>query len=378
MKITQVIALGVTVGIIAFLVGRWNAGSSLAEEMISARPNTVTTSRSSSKVIRETRVHRKQPSRSSIEPMTLDEARLLSSEQRMQLIANGGRVFGSRNQIAALTNIIGALTKDEMKQAADTLGEIQDRGNFQTQEVWDTLWKQWGRVDPVVCLAFFGSSAVSKSNADARNVMAGWLETDPDAALAWANEPKKSALEASAAALAITNAANGNLKQMENAIAALPAESPLVRRQCLRDYFDAAILSEENATPATIYESTPPAMRQDAWPVALNRMTLQDPKAAAKWFEQNLGSADWNSGATHQLVYELSNRDPVAAIQWVEELSGGLSANSSPGSQERLLGTAYNYWMQRDPEAARAWLRTQAADSPLSTRFNETPDGNGR
>lgn len=38
---------------------------------------------------------------------------------------------------------------------------------------------------------------------------------------------------------------------------------------------------------ASIYQSIPPVMRQAARPVALNRMTMQDPQAADKWFERN-------------------------------------------------------------------------------------------
>lgn len=96
----------------------------------------------------------------------------------MRRIANGARVHASRNQIAAPTNLIGALTKDEIKEPADTLGGIQD-------------------------------------------------------------------------------------------------------------YFDAANFSGENATPASTYGSLPPRMRQNAWPVALARMTLQEPNTAQTWLRKH-------------------------------------------------------------------------------------------
>lgn len=299
-------------------------------------------------------------SNSSFTGITPEEARKLTSEQRMHLLASGGLVFNSGNQTAFLTGVIAGLTKDEIQKAGDILGGIQDRGNFQAQEVWDAFWKQWGRVDPARCLKFFGPGAVSKSEADARNVMAGWLETDPDGALAWAQGVKESSLETAAAARAITNASGGNLKQMRADIAAIPEENTRTRQQCMQDYFDTALLSGADSTVSSIYGELPESLRESAWPVALKRMTMEDPKAAAAWFESNRNASSWSSVATADLADRLAAQDPAGTIHWLLSLPG---AETSGEQGYDPVRRALNRWLEKDPVAAKQWQDSQPAGS---------------
>src|SRR5690606_20328861 len=133
-----------------------------------------------------------------------ENAARLTPAERLELLTNGAWVGDYGNQAAMLCGLISVLTVDEIREAADILDRIQSQGNSQAPEVWQTLWQQWGRLDPEGCFKFFGSSAVARSPVDARNVMAGWLDTHAAAALSWAWEPGKSSLQAAAAALAIS------------------------------------------------------------------------------------------------------------------------------------------------------------------------------
>ncbi|WP_193213101.1 hypothetical protein [Luteolibacter marinus] len=208
---------------------------------------------------------------------TAEEARLLTSAERMDLIASGAQIYNSSNQIAFLTGVIGALTADEIPRALESLGGMQDRGNGITQQVWDSLWRQWGRVDPEGGLRRFGPGTSFTNHADARNMMEGWLETDAAAALAWAREPKQSPMQVSAAARAITSATYGDLERMRTDIAALPEEALDTREQCLKEYFDMALLSEEDRTIASICEDLPESLQEMGRREAQRRMAMVSP-----------------------------------------------------------------------------------------------------
>lgn len=103
-----------------------------------------------------------------------------------------------------LCGLVSVLTRDELLLASDILNEMQAQGNRQAPEVWNSLWRQWGRLDPETGMTFFNAGVSDKTATEARSLMTGWLEKDAAAAITWAWKPGKTTLEASAAALAIT------------------------------------------------------------------------------------------------------------------------------------------------------------------------------
>lgn len=221
------------------------------------------------------------------EAITPEDAMRLTSEQRMALLKNGATIYHGGNQTAVLTGLISALTKEEIQQAADYMGGIQDRGNYQTQEVWDALWQQWGRVDPAGCLQHFGTKAVSKSPADARNVMTGWLETDARAAIAWAKQPKESFLEKSAAALALATDVNGNPGKIAETVRALKSD-PGMANATLTDFYDLVSMADASQDAATIYSGLDPELKELAWGVTYNRLSMSGPEVAAAWLNEHI------------------------------------------------------------------------------------------
>ncbi|MES2920505.1 MAG: hypothetical protein V4819_03105 [Verrucomicrobiota bacterium] len=285
-------------------------------------------------------------------------AALLTSDERLELLANGALASDFGNQAAMLCGLISTLTKYEMAEAMSILGGIQDRGNHQSQEVWDSLWKQWGRVDPEGCLADFGENAVSKSPTDSRNVMLGWLEINADAALAWAQKPGKAPLEATAAALAISRNANGDLKQLESAILKLPADG-LTSKACLEDYFDLASLAGKDQTAATIYQQVPAALRPAAWSVAARRIGYGDSAAAKAWVSEHAADPGRNYDGITDLFNSLTHEDPAGTARWAAQLP-----YSAASDRVHPAFLPVRRWLQRDPAAADAWLKTQSPDAP--------------
>lgn len=354
MKPSTTLSLTVCAGAAAFLLGRWNAGAGAGRENGPAAMET----RAPSARTRASDASARSGSLAVCERVSPEKVALLSSVERMRLLADGALIYNSANQAAVLCGVISALTKEEIQEAMNILGGIQDRGNYQTQEVWDGLWKQWGRVDPMACLANFGVDAVSKSRADARNVMTGWLETDPAAALAWAKEPKHAPLEAAAAALAITSQAHGGLKQLESAILALPADG-LTANECLQDYFDLASLAGKAQSPETIYQQIPAALRPAAWSVTARRIGYGDSAVAKAWVSQHAADPGRDYDGISNLLHTLTYEDPAGTARWAAQLPYSAASDRSHPAARPVAK-----WMEQDPVAAAAWAKTQPPDAP--------------
>ena len=369
MKASVTAILAALVAIIGFLAGRMGAAKDKTNDPADTKASGGDTTVSS--LSGPTGGDRKPKPKAEVESrpitfvsdhaLTVEEARALTSEERMAMITRGGMSWNSGNQLALMSGVIAALTQDEIGPATEILGGIQDRGNFQTQEVWSALWTQWGRVNPTKALEFFAQENSGKSKSDARNMMTGWLETDPQEAFAWAKQPKSSNLEAMAAALAITWNANGDPKRMEASILSLPADSPeyeMTRAACLQDYYDLVSMSGQGQGAAETYDQLPAALRSTAWPVTLERMILQDPQAAAEWVTSHISDPGRDYGLTISLASQMASSDPVAAIAWATRLPG-----------EDPVHSAFGTWMQQDSEAALAWLRANAADAPWAKPY---------
>jgi hypothetical protein len=358
MKTTTTVALAACVGAASFLMGRWNAREEPGKNVDSSNAGPVS--------VRELP---RRPARDAGEvagPLTTavcggisaEKAVRLTPVERMALLVNGAMVYNSGNQTAVLCDLISTFSKEEIREAARLFSEVQERGNFQTREVWDSLWKQWGRVDPIGCLMDAGENAPAKSPGDMRNVMAGWLETDAAGALAWAKEPKQDSLHAAAAALAITQSANGDIKRLKSIIQALPSDG-LTRRECLQDYFDLASLAGEGQSVAAIYDQLDPSLREAAWPVAMQRLSYGDSQEAVSWLQNHAGDPGRDYGVVERLIDELAEKDPAATAKWVVQLPDPTAERlAHPGLIPVMR------WRQQDPAAAAAWLKTQPPNAP--------------
>ena len=281
----------------------------------------------------------------------------MTPAERMDLLAKGALVFDGAKQSEMLCGLIAALTKDEMRKAMDTLAQAQDGGNACVQAVWDALWTQWGRVDPVGCLKYLDATSGNKSRSDVRHVMEGWLEADPDAAIAWSREAKQTRLDASAAALAMTNEAGGDPERLKEAILARPP-GDMAAKDCLWDYFDLASLSKDNPTAGQIYEDLPSSLQEAAWPVTLRRLIYTNPQSAKDWLKQRAGDPGGNYQEAQRLVLTLSQNDPGGTAKWAVELPVIEGSGSHPAT------LAISRWIQSDPEAANAWISTLPTNSP--------------
>lgn len=209
------------------------------------------------------------------------------------MLAEGALISDWGNQAALLCGLISGLTKEELVDATKILSDAQQLGNGQPEVVMQSLWQQWGRLDPVEAFSHFGPvpthGYAHEADDRARSLMAGWLETNADQALEWAQKPKTTRMEAVAAALAISRNANGDPKQLVAAMLKLPADGATTQA-CLDDYFDLASLTKESPSAAEIYDQLAPALRPAAWAVTAKRLSLGDPALAKSWLDQHPNS----------------------------------------------------------------------------------------
>lgn len=293
------------------------------------------------------------------------DARQLSSEERLRLLKRGAMIWNSGNQSAALRGLIGGLTKEEMSEATSILGAVQDSGNYQAQEVWDALWVQWGRVNPAEAMVFFEKDGSGKSKSDARNMMTGWLETDPIAAFAWAKTPKSSELEASAAALAITSNANGDPQRMAASILELPADE-VTRKACLQDYFDLTTMVGDGQTTAETYDQLEPALQSAGWSVAMERLFYEDDEVAKNWLESHADDAGRDYSVASRFMYRIAAMNPLETVEWAASLPGIGNRDSGAAHPVDMAVAA---WLQRDRPAATKWLEANTHLSPSIQGF---------
>ena len=257
------------------------------------------------------------------------------------------------------------MTREELIEATKVLLAAQHRGNSWSQAVWDTLWTQWGRVNAEACLALSKEKSDSSWNGfkglntpeDYRCLMAGWLETHPDAAMEWARQAKDNLREATGAALAITSSAKGDLKQMESAILSV-ASDKMTSQACLHDYFDLAASTGDRPLPSAVYERLDPRLRAAAWPVVMERLSYTDPQLAATWLEKHAGDPGCNYGAAHRLVNEMAQNDPAGTAKWAAGLPVLRDENGDSQSPHPAV-IAVSQWRRIDRAAADAWVMTQ-------------------
>lgn len=178
------------------------------------------------------------------ENLTKQQCLALTSAERLALVNKGALIFDGLKQTAFLEGVISSLNAEEFMDARRSLATATIRGNLAAQGVWDSLWKQAGRLNAVGTLTDFGNH---KSRSDARHVMEGWFETDPDAATAWAKEKSTQefpSLEAAAVGYALKMGAGGDPDKLLESLSTLSPGETVLKKWSLNSgvwFFNAGV-----------------------------------------------------------------------------------------------------------------------------------------
>jgi hypothetical protein len=360
----------------AFLAGRGKSGGQAGKDV--AEPNTRTvSSQSAAPPVAKTKP--KANTRTGPGVMTLEKATAMRPEERISLLKKAAVLADPEKQADILVGLISAMTQDELVESTRSLLDAQRKGNAWSQEVWNALWTQWGRVNPEACLALSktgerypgwnGLNGLNTYN-DYRCLMAGWLEIHPEKAMDWAKQPKDNLREAMGSAFAITSSANGDLKQMEAAILSMSGDA-MTMKACFNDYFDLANSNGEK--PAALYERMDPKLREAAWTETLERLGQGDLDEAASWYAKHGSDPGSESEMAAGLIGKLSAKDPAGTMKW----AAGLPAHTG-GSDGRAFypaEVAFSLWRERDRDAANEWLSKQSAKTPWISRMSQPSTG---
>ena len=372
MKTPLAVSFIALVGIAAFLMGRGKFDGQDRPGI--SEINTRTTS-SQAGATAAANALLKPKARTGPDVLTTEKAGKMTPEERVALLKKAALLADTGKQSDILCGLISAMTQEELVESTQVLLDAQFHGNAWSQDVWNSLWTQWGRVGAVACLELSQQSSGNKTwngfkglntTNDYRCLMAGWLETHPEEAMAWAKLDKQDIRSAVGAAYAITSGANGDLKQMEAAILGI-AGNKLTAKACFEDYFDLAATSADKPSPTLVYERLAPALQSAAWPTVVERLTQTDTSAAASWLESHADDPGYDARAASGLIWRLVETKPAETVQWAV----GLPAS---GDQTHPAAIAVRGWLQQDPAAANAWLKTQPADAAWVTPFRRGSD----
>ncbi|RYD22987.1 MAG: hypothetical protein EOP88_05965 [Verrucomicrobiaceae bacterium] len=376
MKTPLAVLLIAVVAIAAFLMGRGNTGSGGKAGDKSGEVNTRTVSSQAAAPL-SAGARLKVNARTGPDVMTVEKASKLTPEERIALLKKAAVLADPEKQADILVGLLSAMTQDELLESTRSLLDAQRKGNAWSQEVWNALWTQWGRVNPEACLALSktgerypgwnGLNGLNTYN-DYRCLMAGWLEARPEDAMAWAKEPKDNLREAMGSAFAITSSADGDLKKMEAGILA-NAGDDLTRRACFRDYFDLAASSGDKLSAGKVYEQIDLKLRAAAWPEAMERLSNANPEEAASWYEKHRNDKGHDYQLAAGLIMKMSQKDPAATVEWASGL-GGVDGGPT-GETFYPAMVAFMHWRHQDNVAANAWLQTQSSNTPWIRRMVE-------
>ena len=295
-------------------------------------------------------------------PLTPDQARQITSQQRLELIKKGVLIRDHDLQAAVLCPLIATLTIEDLSEAdgiimAKHWEENKSEEQYYSQEVWDTLWFQRGRVDPLNNISMIGGKHLlgPAGNGDYK-LLEGWFATDPAAALAWAQSPKENENPNSltACAYVLTLSAAGDPQKLVATLLALPpGDSKL--KYCLPAYFDIIATTTGNPDPATIYDNIPAPLREAALDVTLGRLMDADPQAAADWLTAHVNEPGREYSGIRYLTLMLSEKDPAGTAHW----AASLPDDTTDTAWQPHAAYATQIWYEKDPVAAKAWLQTQ-------------------
>jgi len=199
---------------------------------------------------------------------------------------------------------------------------------------------KWSQVDPVAAAKFMDESVNGgRGLMGARVTIAeNWAATDPQAALAWAQQHSS---DDPAAKFAISGAISGWWHADPSAAEAYVASHL------------------DTLGPETV--------------MALTRQIFgQDPQRAKEWANQ-LSSVEARRSATTFIAMQLAQTDPKSASEWVATLPDEV--------RERAFYGVMNSWARRDPEAVAGWInslsggntRDEAVSAYSSTLSNRNP-----
>lgn len=417
MKLTPptAIAAVVAIGTAGFFIGRISSSpdaAAVGSTADSAGPASRTSSVRGTGDVSASRTSR--TARPDDHRNTIPKVRGAEALARLEAIVRGENAL-DRNR--ALLAFIDQLGPDEFEGAIAhfrSLGITESRfGEY------GMLLTAWAQADPIKALDYVKKNT---NNGFALNtVLSSWAANDPEAAITWAKSNHSGDGANPYLASIIRTLAATDTARASELLTGMPRSRE--RGEGLDALLPQLLKQGPDAARAWIATLTDPALRDGAMSRVAEQLAKTDPKGTANWLIANPGEALNNSldnvvgawagtdekaavaffstlpkgevrnNALRGIVSAVASRDPQSAAAMIDRYSGDTddgtirsfvwhSFGSDPslavnyigriadaGEQERTYRRTLEYWLDRDPAKAQAWMQTNPLPAPVQQHF---------
>ncbi|MDP0490401.1 MAG: hypothetical protein Q7Q71_05065 [Verrucomicrobiota bacterium JB023] len=231
-------------------------------------------------------------------PRLIDPAARLNRFQKAAILGDVER------QAAILCDLILDADQSELEEMTKLLKQYQQRGNAWDQEVWNELWKQWGRLAPMRCLELAKQGQGMVHGGDYEQLMAGWLEVDPQGAEEFVSSLPEGHIESGVAAYFVTKGHYNTPEEMGQAILE-GTSNDQIRTASIHRYLDYCV-SLTDQPMESLYERTPEELQPYLINQFVDRLSYTQAEKAAAWLIEH---AD-EEGLVGRTVLNLHNKLP--------------------------------------------------------------------
>jgi hypothetical protein len=183
------------------------------------------------------------------------------------------------------------------------------------------------------------------------------LKQGPDAARDWINSLTDEALRNGAMSRAAEQLAKTDPQGTANWLLANPGEA---LNESLDNVVGAWAATDEKAAVAFFSGLPKGEARNDAFRGVISAVASRDPKSAAAMIDRYSGDAD--DGAIRSFVWHSFGSDPSLAVDYVGRIADA-------GERERTYRRTLEFWMDRDPANAQAWIQTNPLPEAVQQHF---------
>jgi hypothetical protein len=283
------------------------------------------------------------------------------------------------------------------------------------------LLTAWAQTDPIKALDYV--KANTNGGFALNTVLSSWAGNDPEAAIAWAQsshtgDGANPYLAGIIRAIAVTDTARASelltsMPRSRERGAALDAILPQILKQ------------GPEATRAWIATISDPALRDGSMSRVADQLAKTDPEGTANWLLANPGEAqkdrldnvvgswartdekaavaffsalpagDARNNAFRGIISAVASSNPHSAAAMIDRYSGDVSDGAvrsfiwhsfgsdpalavdyvariaDPGEREKTYSRTLEFWMDRDPANALAWMQTNPLPANVQKRLQE-------
>jgi hypothetical protein len=406
------IAALVVIGVGGFMAGRISTSASSASATTADGPATTKSSRAIPTSSSAGATGSDHESRRTNRTATESSAERLT---RLDAIIRGENPLDRNRALLAYIDQLGPGDFEEAVTRFRDLGITESRMGEYT-----LLLSAWAKTDPLAALAYAKENTGSPFATN--TILTTWASSDPDAAIRWAETNHQGDGANPYMAGIIRSLAATDPARATQLLTAMPRSQE--RGQALEAMMPHLLAQGSGATRAWIEGITDEALRNGAMMRVAGQLAATDPAGTVSWLLSNPGEATqrrmddvystWarndeqaaltslaslpsgenRSNALRGIVASVATRNPQAAVSLLDrypnDVNDGIVQNviwhslgNDPAvavnqipriADERQRNQMYRRtletWLQRDPNAANAWMRANPLPQPVLDQLN--------